>query len=1132
MKKTTLSLACFFFASLFCFAQTEQPLLLRKPTISKTQIAFVYAGDLWIVGRDGGAAQRLTTGIGNETDPQFSPDGSMLAFTGEYDGNVDVYVVPTSGGEPTRLTFHPNNDSVQGWTNDGKQILFLSGRSSDSGRTGQLFTISLNGGLPTMLPLPMAVDGSYSPDNTRFAYEPVPRAFAAWKRYRGGRASAIWLANLSDSSIEKLPRTDSNDFEPMWLGNKVYFLSDRNGAVTLFSYDTMTKKVNQELANNGLDIKSAAATSDAIVYEQFGALNLFDLKTAQSKKLNITVAADQMAVRPRYEKLERQIRDVALSPTGARAVIEARGEIITVPAEKGSPRNLTNTSGVAERDPAWSPNGKWIAYFSDEAGEYALHLRDQLGAEAVKKIKLEPSFYYAPTWSPDSKKIAFTDKRLNLWLVDIEKGAPQKIDTARRGNNFNPAWSPDSRWIAYNKPLPSWYNAVFVYALGQNKATQITDGLSDARSPLFDQSGKHLYFTASTDIGPKVFGFDMTSYPHRPTRSVYVAVLKKTDPSPLAPESDEEKLPDEEKTPEATAAAAFSAATGAKPNAKPVQVTIDFDNFSQRILALPIPAKNYAALQPGKANSLYIEERNWETGALTVHKFDLTKRKLDKVLDNANAFYVSANGEKMMYAQGNSLFIVSTATPVKPGEGKLNLDAMEMQVDPRAEWTQMYREAWRIERDFFYDPNHHGLDLKATEKKYEPYLQSVQHRADLNYLFQEMLGELSVGHLYVQGGDVPNPKFVPGGLLGCDYKIENGRYRFAKIYNGENWNPSLRAPLTQPGVNVVAGEYLIAINGKNITANDNIYRALESTASKQVVLRVGPNADGTSSREVTVVPVANENSLRQLAWVEGNRRKVEQLSNGKLAYVWLPDTAQGGYTNFNRYFFAQLDKDGAVIDERFNGGGHGADYIIDYLKKPLNSYWAMRDGEDFRQPFGTMPGPKAMLVNEYAGSGGDYLPWMFRREKIGPLIGKRTWGGLVGIGGYPGLIDGGSVTAPHFAFYSPEGKWEIENYGVAPDIEVELDPKAWREGRDLQLEKAVEVLLATLAKNPLKKTPRPAYPNYHAPTVAAKPAATPKAAEKPAKSEPKAKATEKSKVADKTVKPEAKAKSGDKVASK
>jgi tricorn protease len=475
----------------------------------------------------------------------------------------------------------------------------------------------------------------------------------------------------------------------------------------------------------------------------------------------------------------------------------------------------------------------------------------------------------------------------------------------------------------------------------------------------------------------------------------------------------------------------------------------------------------------------------------TLHKFDLEKRKLDKALDNLNSFELSASGEKALYRQGESWFIAATAamgTPAfKPGEGKLKTDDMEVYVDPQAEWKQMYRETWRIERDFFYDPNYHGLDLQATARKYEPYLDSLTHRADLNYLFQEMLGELTIGHLYVQGGDVPNPKRVPGGLLGADYKIENGRYRFSKIYDGENWNPQLRAPLTQPGVNVQEGEYLLAVRGRNLTASDSVYAFFEATANKQVVIRVGPNADGTGARDVTVVPVPDEYGLRNLAWIEGNRRKVDQMSGGKLAYVWLPNTAQGGYTNFNRYYFAQLHKQGAVIDERFNGGGHAADYIIDYLKKPLNSYWAVRDGDDFRQPFGTMPGPKAMIVNEYAGSGGDYLPWMFRREKIGPLVGKRTWGGLVGIGGYPVLMDGGSVTAPHFAFYSPEGKWEVENHGVAPDIEVEMDPKAWREGRDPQLEKAVELVMEALKKNPPPQPKRPAYPNYHnGPSRAAK----------------------------------------------
>jgi tricorn protease len=1074
MKRTILALALLMAFAGLGFGQTDKPLLMREPTLSKTHIAFVYAGDLWIVSREGGEATRLTTGVGTETAPCFSPDGSMIAFTGEYDGNVDVYLMPATGGVPKRLTYHPGTDRVAGWTPDGKRVLFVSGRDSESGRTARLFTIAIDGVFPTEVPLPMGYEGSYSADGSRLAYVPLPRAFQAWKRYRGGRATPVWIANLADSFVERVPRDNSNDFNPMWVGNKVYFLSDRNGPITLFAYDTTTKRVSQLIANGGLDIKSASAGPDALVYEQFGSLNLFDLKSGKTKKLNITVTGDMLAVRPKYERVGSRIMNVALSPTGVRAVFEARGEILTVPAEKGDVRLLTNTPGVAERDPAWSPDGKWIAYFSDESGEYALHLRDQTGLGEVKKINLgnSPSFFYSPLWSPDSKKIAYTDKRLNLWYVDIEKASPVKVDTARRGFGSGLAWSPDSRWITYTKPTQSWYSAVFVYSLEEGKSRQITDGLSDARFADFDKSGKYLYFTASTDIGPAVFGFDMSSYPHRPTRSVYLVVLKKDLPSPLAPESDEEKVQEEKKD------------EAPKPPAKkePVTVAIDFDNISQRILALPIPARNFVGLVAGKPNALYIAELlppgPGVTGA-TLHKFDLEKRKLDKVFDNIGGFELSANGEKMLYRQGTNWFIASTAQPPKPGEGRLKTDEMEVYVDPRAEWNQMYREAWRIERDFFYDPNHHGLDLQETAKKYEPYLNTLTHRADLNYLFNEMLGELSVGHLYVQGGDMPDPKRVPGGLLGADFKIENGRYRFAKIYNGENWNPQLRAPLTQPGVNVSEGEYLLAVNGRNLTASDNVYQFFESTAGKSVVIRVGPNPDGSNSREATVVPVPSEGGLRHLAWIEGNRRKVDQMSGGRLAYVYLPDTAQGGYTNFNRYYFSQLDKEGAVIDERFNGGGQAADYIIDYLRKPLNSYWAVRDGDDFRQPFGAMPGPKAMIVNEYAGSGGDYMPWMFRRAGIGPLIGKRTWGGLVGIGGYPVLIDGGSVTAPHFAFYSPEGQWEVENHGVAPDIEVEFDPKAWRQGRDPQLERAVAVVLDALKKNPPPKVKRPPYPNYH-----------------------------------------------------
>jgi tricorn protease len=1109
MRRAALLLVFVAFAAPGALAQ-EQPLLATSPTLSRTHIAFVYAGDLWTVLRSGGEAIRLTTGVGTETRPCFSPDGTMLAFSAEYDGNMDVYTVAATGGVPRRLTYHPGVDIVTGWTPDGRRVLFASSRISENGRFSRLFTIALDGAYPEVLPLPMGNEAAVSPDGARVAYVPIPRAFNIWKRYRGGQATPLWVARLADSSIERVPRTDSNDFNPMWTAGdpgRVFFLSDRDGPVTLFAYDTAAKKVARILENNGLDIKSASAGPDGIVYEQFGGLYLLDLKGGKSRRVDVRVAADLAGVRARYEKVETRITNFALSPTGARAVFEARGDILSVPAEKGDVRNLTNSSGAADRDPAWSPDGRWIAYFSDESGEYALHLRDQTGRGEVKKIALTspPSFYYSPTWSPDSKKVAFYDKRMILWYVPIEKGMPVRVDESLGGGaaTLAPAWSPDSRWIAYARMLQSWMRAVFVYSLDQGKAYQVTDGLSDARYPVFDASGRYLYFAASTNIGPTNSGLDMSAYPMISTRSVYLAVLRKTDPSPLAPESDEEKAADEKPdkpsdkptAEEKKAGEQAGDRTGAagekseKPAAKkePPAVVIDIDGIGQRILALPVSERNIAGLAAGKPNVLLIAEAPLVTRAmptsgpmaLTIQKYDLEKRKLDKVVEGVSAFDVSANGEKMLYRQQQSWFIASTAQPVKPGEGKLKTDGMEVRVDPVAEWSQMFREVWRLERDFFYDPNHHGLDLKATAKKYEPYLKSVAHRADLNYLFGEMLGELTVGHLYIGGGDTPEPRRVSGGLLGCDFSIENGRYRFARVFNGENWNPSLRAPLTQPGANVQAGEYLIAVNGRDLTASENVYSRFENTAEKSVVLKVGPNADGSNSREVTVVPVASESNLRYLAWIEGNRRKVDTMSGGKLAYVHLPDTAGGGFTNFNRYYFPQIDKDGAIIDERFNGGGSAADYIVDALKKPVLNYWAAREGMDATTPAGVLQGPKVMITNEFAGSGGDLMPWMFRRMKIGPLIGKRTWGGLVGIGGYPALVDGGSVTAPHFAFYSPESQWEVENHGVAPDIEVDLDPAEWRKGRDTQLEKAVEVAMAELKKNPPRRVVRPPYPNYH-----------------------------------------------------
>ena len=1104
-------------------AQSDPPLLLRYPTVSKTQIVFNYAGDLWSVNRDGGEARRLTAGMGEETKPSFSPDGSMIAFTGEYDGNRDVYVVVASGGVPRRLTFHPATEEVLGWTPDGKNILFASAGGSFRHSEDQLYTVPVDGGFPTKLPLPIAEESSFSSDGTHLAYVPHPQWQRAWKRYHGGQTTPIWIADLKDSSVIKVPRENSNDHYPMWLGDTIYFLSDRNGPVSLFAYDIKTRQVTEALHSDGLDFKTASAGPDAIVIEQFGAIKLYDLKTRQAQNISIHVRGDLEAVRPHFAKVDpKRIQNFGISPTGARAVFEAWGEIFTVPTDKGDIRNLTRSPAVADRDPAWSPDGKSIAYFSEERGEYELCIRDQNGLGEVRRINLgnPPSFFYTPTWSPDSKKIAYSDKRLNLWYVDLDNPKPKLIDTDYFGGfgatQLGQTWAPDSKWIAYARQLPSALHAVFVYSVDQGKTSQLTDGMSDAQYPAFDKNGKYLYFTASTDTALTAAGLDMSSDDHRISRSVYVAVLSKDLPSPLAPESDEEKSggdkdkasdKDKEKDKDKGKTADKSSSHDKESSAdkskdkdkdekskkdEPVVVKVDLEGISQRILGLPIPGKNYTNLLAGKSGILFlaeapmvITEGDQENLPLIIQKFDLSKRKVDKWIEEANDYTVSFDGEKILYRKGEAWTTASAedapsmAAPPKPGLGPLKLDAWEVYVEPRAMWKQMYNEAWRIERDFFYDSHYHGLDLDKVKKKYEPYLEGIASRDELTYLFQECLGEMTVGHMFVGGGEKPEPKKVKGGLLGADFSLENGRYRIAKVYDGENWNPGLEAPLTQPGVNAKAGDYVLAVNGRDLHAQDSIYSFFEGTAGKQVVLKIGANPDGKDSRDVTVVPVDSEERLRFLDWIESNRRNVDKATGGRVAYVYVPNTGGAGFTSFNRYFFSQVGKEAVIVDERFNEGGQLADYIVDYLRRPMMSKVVARDGHDWSSPSEAIYGPKVMIINEMSGSGGDALPWYFRKAGLGPLIGKRTWGGLVGIGGYPELIDGGYVTAPRAALYGLKGEWEVENHGIAPDIEVDLDPAAYRQGHDAQLDKAIEVVIQQLKEHPLPQYQRPAYPNYH-----------------------------------------------------
>ena len=1042
---------------------------LHQPDISRELIAFIYAGDLWTVPVEGGTARRMTAHQGRESNPQFSPDGKWIAFSAEYDGNTDVYLIPSEGGLPKRLTYHPSPDIVQGWRPDGKNVFFKSGRTSHNRKFNRLFTIGTDGGFPQELAVPMAEFADWSPDGRFIAYNPIYQFWQPnWRRYRGGTAPPVWIVNLKDYSYKEIPRRDSNDMYPVWVGETVYFLSDRNRVMNLFAYNTRDGSWKQLVNHGESDIKYLGSGGGLVVYGVEGDLYVYDPGTGQSRQVIVSAPDDLTSLRPYFKNVASEISGFDLSPTGRRAAFEAHGEILTVPAEKGDSRNVTQSPGAMDRYPAWSPDGKTLAYFSDADGEYALYFSDQMGKGTPRKISLpEPSFYFQPVWAPDSQKIAFTDKSLNIWFLDKNEEKPIKVEAF----SASPVWSPDSRWLAYKRYQVTRYGVICLYSLDQKKTFQVTDGMSDADSPLFDRAGKYLYFLASTNTGPLKSPLDMSSRERLFSYSLYLAVLRDDLPSPFAPVSDEEKPEpkgDETKEPAESAKVPFR---------------IDLEGMSQRILSLPIKAGVYVRLGSAEDGSLFILESSvrWEEDEHTFQgsnlwRFDFKSRKSEAFLPAVEAFTLSADGKRLLSKSGDSWFIVAASGKPNAGEGKLDLSSMVVRVDPWAEWEQMFHEAWRLNRDFLYDPNRHGVDWKAIRERYAGYLPDLAWRGDLNELMSMMLGELCVGHSYVRGGVFPEVKRVPGGLLGADFEIAGGRYRLQKIYGGLNWNPSLRAPLTEPGVKLKAGDYILRVNGKELTSAVNIYSLFENTAGRQVKLLVNSVPQETGGREVVVVPVESERPLRLLDWVEGNRKKVEAMTGGRVGYIYLPDTGYLGFLYFNRYFYSQTDKEGLIVDERFNDGGQAANSIIDTLAQPLLNYWAPRDGPDYATPFGAVFGPKAMIINEYAGSGGDAMPFYFRERAVGPLVGKRTWGGLVGIGGEPLLMDGGYVTAPSFAAFGKEGKWLIENEGVPPDYEVEMAPSLVVQGRDPQLEKAVELVLEALKKNPPKKTSRPPYP--------------------------------------------------------
>ena len=1040
-------------------AQSPGPLLLENPSVSRTKIAFSYAGDIWVVDRSGGTAQRLTTNPAREVYPKFSPDGSHVAFA-RFNPTAgalawDVYVASASGGEERRVTYHPDLDFPVNWTPDGQQILVLSFRHRTSTLGGRLYTIPVQSGFATEVPVPRGWQGSFSPAGDRIAYTPLinTREIYSWRNYRGGAANRIWLVKLSDASTEVIPHGNFNDLDPMWINDKVYFVSDRAGTENLFSYDTVRKTVVQLTHFEKYGVKSASTNGESIVFNQGGAIHLFNPQTNQVTSIDIRISGDFPELTPRKIDPAPWTTAAALSPRATHLLLGIRGEIFTANTATGEVTNITKTGRAVERNPVWSPDGKWIAYFSDESGEMELCLKTA-PAGTVRRIPIEKksSLYNELAWSPDSKKLVFSDSHLALWCFELDKNTARRIDNMRYtdGNpSFHPFWSPDSAWLAYSKFGVNRLRSIVLYSFETGKSTTISSPHMDAQQPVFDNNGKYLYFLGGNRTG-LVESQGMSGFPFRTqvTRNLYAVVLNSIDTSPL--------LIDEK-------AAAVKA----------TRVVIDLEKIGERILVMPFLPAAANRIMVGKAGTLFIVEGG------NLHKFVTGKPALEKFVEGAGFYGISSDGGHIALRRQGVWSIVSTDAPPKPEEGRLKLNPIELTIDPREEWKQMFAEASRRMREDFYDPNLHGQNLAELQAHYAAYLPNVSTREDLNTLFREMFSHMSVSHLGITGGDAIPQGGVEEtvGLLGADIEIENGRYRIKRILRGDNTR-RISSPLAQPGVNIRVGEYILAVDGADIRADQSFYRYFLNKANKAVSLKVAATADGKSARTVSVIPIPSEAQLRNFDWVDRNRLRVAELSGGKLGYIYLPDTADAGYNAFNRDFYAQLDKQGLIVDGRFNEGGRAADYIVDTLRRVPLQHAMLRDAEDVRIPTGIMNGPKVLLTNEMAGSGGDSLPWMWQQTKIGPVVGTRTGGAGVGASTYQ-LIDGGNFRVPDWGWYDPRsGTWLMENRGVTPDYEIEIMPSAWRAGRDPQLEKAVELAMDALKKTKTPPSKRPSYPVY------------------------------------------------------
>lgn len=1063
----------------------EEGRLLRFPDVHEDRIVFTYGGDLWTVSTQGGIARKLTTHSGYEMFPRFSPDGKTIAFTGQYDGHYNVFTMPAEGGIPKQLTFEPDpiqvsermgpNNQVIEWHPNGKSILYLSRRTTFNDWFGQLFTIDANGGLPERLPILKGGLTSFSPDGNQIAYNRIFRNFRPWKRYKGGMAQDIWKYDFANNTIDRITDYEGTDTSPIWHDDTIYFTSDRgeHSRLNIYAYDLRTETTHQVTRFDDFDVLWPSLGGDRIVFEQGGYLYLLDLNTEQVRKVSVELPGDRIYAQPKWVDGSKSVSEYKLSTGGKRALLVARGDIFTVPAEKGNTRNLTQTPGIREKYATWSPDGKWIAYVSDKSGEDEVYIMPQDGKGKATRITTDGHcFRFHPVWSPDSKKLLFADKNLKLYYADIESKKVTLIDSAVYWEITDYNWSPDSKWVTYARPAENINYSIYLYNLENKNIVSVTDDFTDDGDPVFDPEGKYLYFLSDRNYNAVLGNVDL-SFTVSKSTGIYVVTLQADTLSPFAPQSDEAVLKEDKKS---------DKKDEEKEKEETAPFTIDIEGLQDRVVVVPVERGNIGGLKAAKGKILY---RTRPTGGLSgsepgekaaLHVYDMKERKDHVVLTPCDGYTLSPDGEKTIYKSGETYGIIEVKTSEsKVGDGSISLSSMKVKVDLAAEWQQMFDEAWRYQRDYFYDPNMHGLDWVGIHDKYSVLVPHVAHRYDLTFILSELYGELSNSHTYVGGGDMPELDKVDYGFLGVDFELDraSGRYRIKKIYPGENWRSGYRSPLTEPGVTVKEGEYLLAVNGRSLQAPEGPYHLFENAVDVTVTLTVNSKPVEKGAREVTVKPIGSEFNLRYLDMVNTNLRKVDEATDGRVGYMYLPDMSTEGMNEFIRQYYPQVRKEGLIIDVRYNGGGFIDQMLLERLRRIVMAMSSSRNAGDWTYPDIVFHGHMACVTNEYAASDGDFFTYFFKKYDLGPVVGMRTWGGVRGYRAVNRLLDGGYAIASEFSLYSTESKWLMENHGALPTVVVDNRPDLVVQGRDPQLEKAIELVMKAIQEDPKKLPERP-----------------------------------------------------------